>query len=109
MNSQPEYWKSLDIADFFFDRPALLNHAEMLRCVNILVRSRRNACLLKKIAQLIWLVKQHVQMQNKPQTSTQRKNLQTPLISPCPTFLVTLYLLSYCDISSLVIIIMAHR
>ncbi len=47
MNSQPEYWKSLDIADFFFDRPALLNHAEMLRCDNILVRSPRIVYLLK--------------------------------------------------------------
>jgi hypothetical protein len=45
MNSKAEYWKSLDIADFFFDRPALLNHAEMLRCANILVRSPRNAYL----------------------------------------------------------------
>jgi hypothetical protein len=54
-NEFATYWKSLDIADFFFDRPALLNHAGMIPCANILVSSPRIACLLKN-RPLIWMV-----------------------------------------------------
>ncbi len=32
--------KGLDFADFYCDHHALLNHAEMLQCANILVRQK---------------------------------------------------------------------
>jgi hypothetical protein len=46
----------------FFDRPALINHAEMLRCANVLARHKKDGpvrpvlLICQKITHLSWLL-----------------------------------------------------